>query len=153
MSSRIKPECRATGGAESRLWYLCGMQDEAQVRAAESGFFSALVAGNTETLEHLLAADFTLVGINGALIGKSELIGAMAAGVLIFNRVEPVEAAVRFYGATAVVTGQTRMNGAFGGVPFAAESRYTHVFVGQDGRWQLVAAQGTPIAGEPGSAT
>ncbi len=129
------------------------MQDEAQVRAAESGFFSALVAGNTETLEHLLAADFSLVGINGALIDKSGLIGAIAAGLLIFYRIEPVEAAVRFYGGTAVVTGQTRMNGAFGEAPFAAESRYTHVFAEQDGRWQLVAAQGTPIAGEPGSVT
>lgn len=32
--------------------------------------------------------------------------------------------------------------------PLVVRSRYTHVFVkGPDGAWQLVSAQGTPIAG------
>ena len=122
------------------------MENEAQVREAEAAFFGALSGARVETLEQLLTADFTLVGINGALIRKPDLIGAIAAGLLVFDRIDQVEAAVRFYGGTAVVTGQTRMNGRFGDVPFAADSRYTHVYIGRGGLYFLAAAQGTPIA-------
>jgi hypothetical protein len=40
------------------------------------------------------------------------------------------------------------MAGQGGGQAWSARSRYTHVFVEQKGRWRLVAAQGTLIAGE-----
>jgi hypothetical protein len=41
----------------------------------------------------------------------------------------------------------TEMAGAFGGVGFAASSRYTHVLMSDgDGRWRLATAQGTSIA-------
>jgi len=39
------------------------------------------------------------------------------------------------------------MTGQFGETPFAAKSRYTHVYAEQQGRWRLVAAQGTQITG------
>ena len=35
---------------------------------------------------------------------------------------------------------------SFGETATTARSRYTHVFVEQDGRWRMVAAQGTQIA-------
>jgi len=37
------------------------------------------------------------------------------------------------------------MRGRFGNQAFAARSRYTHVYIEQEGRWRLVAAQGTQI--------
>jgi hypothetical protein len=37
------------------------------------------------------------------------------------------------------------MAGVIGDTPFAASSRYTHVFVDQQGEWRLVTAQGTQI--------
>jgi len=52
---------------------------------------------------------------------------------------------VRVYQTTAVITGRTEMSGQFGETPFATKSRYTHVYVEQQGRWRLVAAQGTKI--------
>jgi hypothetical protein len=69
---------------------------------------------------------------------------------LVFQTIDPAEVRCRRYGATAVVTGRTRMAGRYAGAAFAAASRYTHVYVeqpGDDGAWRMVAAQGTPIAG------
>jgi hypothetical protein len=38
------------------------------------------------------------------------------------------------------------MAGRMDDAQFSAKSRYTHVFVVDDGRWRLASAQGTPIA-------
>jgi ketosteroid isomerase-like protein len=70
----------------------------------------------------------------------------VGSGQLIFEAVERIDARIRLYRDAAVVTGQTRMKGRYGDQSFSPHSRYTHVYVhGSDG-WQLVSAQGTPIA-------
>ena len=70
----------------------------------------------------------------------------VGARQLRFDSVERLDARVRGYGPTAVVTGQTRMRGRYGEQPFSAHSRYTHVYVRSEDGWRLASAQGTPIA-------
>lgn len=41
------------------------------------------------------------------------------------------------------------MSGRYEGTPWSASSRYTHVYIEDQGAWRLASAQGTPIA--PGS--
>jgi hypothetical protein len=69
---------------------------------------------------------------------------------LTFDSIEPDAATwrVRFYGTTAIITGRTRMNGRLEGAPWSASSRYTHVYVEDQGAWRLASAQGTPIIGD-----
>jgi len=86
--------------------------------------------------------------MRGDEIAKAALVSVLGSGQLRFLAIEPVESRVRRYPGTAVVTGRTRMSGTFDGTPFTASSRYTHVYVQQDGRWRLVAAQGTQIPPE-----
>ena len=115
------------------------------VLAAERDFFAALIAGRVDTLEDLLTADFTLADLAGSLVEKPGLLAAIASKELQFEAIDQQEARIRFYGMAALVTGSTQMSGRFAGSPFTAASRYTHVYVEQDGRWRLAAAQGTPI--------
>jgi len=68
--------------------------------------------------------------------------------VVRFEAIDVLESRERRYGNFALVTGRTEMRGQGAGQTWAARSRYTHVFVEQQGRWRLVAAQGTQIAGE-----
>ena len=115
--------------------------------AAEREFFIALVEARPEVLDRVLADDFLLIDImSGSEVTKPSLLAVLGSGQLRFEVIEPAEQRVRLYQATAVVTGRTRMSGRFGGAPFSALSRYTHVYVEQQGRWRLVVAQGTPIA-------
>ena len=122
------------------------MPDESSVRAAEAEFFSALVKGDMDTLGRLLADDLILIGVNGMVVSKAELMGAIAAGILVFERIEPVSATLRSYGGTVVVTGQTKMTARFAGMSSVIDSLYTHVYVEMDGRLQFVTAQGTPVS-------
>ena len=125
------------------------MDEASDPRAAERAFFNALVEAGVEALDRVLADDFLLIDVmGGAEITKAALLAVLGSGQLRFKVIEPAEQRVRRYPATAVVTGRTRMRGRLGRVPFAARSRYTHVYVEQHGRWRLVAAQGTPIASE-----
>ena len=124
------------------------MKHESDPLVVDHQFFGALVAGSLETLDELLADDFVLIDVlSGSEISRAALLATAGSGQIRFEGIQPLEARVRRYGATAVITGRTRMKGKFEGSPFETSSRYTHVYVEQHGRWRLVSAQGTQIAG------
>ena len=86
--------------------------------------------------------------MGGSEVTKSSLLAAIESGQLKIETIEPTDMCARIYQTTAVITGRTQMSGRFGQAPFATKSRYTHVYVKQEGRWRLVSAQGTQIADE-----
>jgi ketosteroid isomerase-like protein len=112
-------------------------------------FFRALINADLANLERILTDDFLLIDVmQGSEITKPQLLGAMAAGLVKFESIDPAESRARFYRTTAVVTGRTLMRGWAGDAPFTAKSRYTHVYVEQVDQWCLASAQGTQIVGE-----
>jgi ketosteroid isomerase-like protein len=124
------------------------MPSGAQALEADRDFFAALVGADGAALARLLVDDFVIIEVtSGAAVPRGVLVLAVATGRLRFERIDPVDAehAVRQYGDTAIVTGRTEMSGTYQGTPFAATSRYTHVFVAEGDRWRLANAQGTPI--------
>jgi ketosteroid isomerase-like protein len=124
------------------------MKHESDPLAVDHQFFGALVTTDLQSLEEILADDFLLIDVmSGSEVSKETLAAAIGSGQLKFDAIRPIDARVRRYGAAAVITGHTRMNGKFDGSPFAADSRYTHVYIEAQGRWRLVSAQGTQIAG------
>jgi hypothetical protein len=50
---------------------------------------------------------------------------------------------VRLLDGSAVVTGRTRATGSYRGQKGTATLRFTDVFYFRDGRWRIVASQGT----------
>jgi hypothetical protein len=115
--------------------------------AAEQQFFSSLTSAGMDTLDQILAADFLLIDVmSGSEVTKDAFMDVLRSGMLKFEAIQALEKRVRLYDGTAVVTGRTQMSGMFNGERFALNSRYTHVYVELQGRWQLVSAQGTQIA-------
>jgi ketosteroid isomerase-like protein len=115
--------------------------------AAEQQFFSSLTSADVHTLDQILANDFLLIDVmSGSEVTKTSLMDVLRTGMLKFEVIDAREQRVRLYETTAVVTGRTQMNGQFHGERFTLNSRYTHVYVENHGRWQLVSAQGTQIA-------
>ena len=113
----------------------------------ERAFFSALLSGNIDSLDSILADDFLMVDLlSGSEITKPMLLAAVASSQVKFEAIEPVESNVRLYSTnTAIVVGRTEMRFRAGESSFNFSSRYTHVFVLQDGDWHLASAQGTQI--------
>jgi hypothetical protein len=113
----------------------------------ERAFFSALLSGNIESLDSILTDDFLMIDLlAGSEITKPMLLAAVGSSQVKFEAIDPVESKVRVYSTdTAVVVGRTEMRFRAGESSFNFSSRYTHVFVLQDGDWQLASAQGTQI--------
>jgi len=112
----------------------------------DHSFFAALKAADLPAIDRLLADDFILVDVmSGAENMKAAFLGMVASRLVKFDAIEPSENRVLLYGATAIVTGRTEMKGRVGDAPFAASSRYTHVYVLSGQEWRMVTAQGTPI--------
>jgi ketosteroid isomerase-like protein len=119
---------------------------EAEVLSTERSWFDGLLASRVSQLDELLTGDFLIIDVSsGTEADRALLLGALGAGQLRFETIDVLESRTRTYGDTVLVTGRTKMTGQFQGQPFGAHSRYTHVFVRQDGRWRLASAQGTPI--------
>ena len=112
--------------------------------AVEQEFFTALIEANVDKLNKILADDFILIDVmSGSEVSKTALLETISGGQLAFRNIDRIEFRVRIYTTTAVITGRTEMSGTFVDQAFRASSRYTHVFVEQDGQWRLVSAQGT----------
>ena len=118
-----------------------------EVSAAETRFFTALLAADGGALDALLTPDFVLVDVmTGSEIPGPVLRELVAGRQLVFESIERIDSRIRAYGTAAVVTGQTRMRGRYEQQSWSAHSRYTHVYIrGGDG-WRLASAQGTAIA-------
>ena len=126
------------------------MEEESGVRATELVFFTALLKADAEELEGVLADDFLLIDVmSGSEVTKPDILALVGSGQLKFDAIEPADTRVRLYGTTAIVTGRTRMSMRFEETPFTVSSRYTHVYVQQQGVWRLVTAQGTQITPPP----
>lgn len=123
------------------------LNDEGQLLYLEMEWSDADKAGDAAWFERNLADNYSGVSSRtGKLNTKADDVAE------IRNRKEVVESAVasdmrvRVDGNTGIVTGVYTMKGRDErGQPFDRRIRYTDVYVKRDGRWLVVASQGTPI--------
>src|SRR5262249_46385771 len=91
-------------------------------------------------LDRLLADDYIVTQSFG-ISSKAQLMDLWKSGRLKYTSASDKDRSVRVYGDTAVTTGifvikRHKPNGGF-----TSNTRFTAVFVKQQGRWKLVAAQ------------
>lgn len=108
-----------------------------RIVALEVGRSAAIARHDTTWLATLYAPDFRGVVANGRRVSRDDLFRVFSfdnpAARFAIDELE-----VRDFGEAATVTGRLRTLGA-------GESRYLHVYVRRDGRWWLVAAEGTAV--------
>jgi Domain of unknown function (DUF4440) len=124
--------------------------NESTVLDADEAFFAALLAADPKALDGVLAEGFALVDVfAGQVIPRDVLLGLVSEARLEFLEIarDPADVSVRQRAGLGVVVGRTRMTIRAEGVQVTANSRYTHVFVADDGGWRLLSAQGTPVTG------
>lgn len=99
----------------------------------------AQIDADAAALERIYAADFIGVGPSGAVRTKPQVISDFTSGDLKFQSITTDDVQVRVYGNTAVETGRSTMNGQDKGQTVPRDTRFTRVWVKQQGRWRLVA--------------
>lgn len=117
-----------------------------EVLAAERAWAEAHRDLDLDQLANWMADDYTHILSDGSVVGKEADLASYRSGQRRWDFAESDQYHVRIYGETAVLIGRWRARGTNAGQPFDYAARFTSVYVRRDGRWQMVAAQSTPIA-------
>ncbi len=79
---------------------------ETELKKLEREWFDAVVKGDAETLNRILADDFSALNADGTFINKSRIAEFSPAGMVKLDEIKTDEFNLRLYGNTAVVTGR-----------------------------------------------
>jgi ketosteroid isomerase-like protein len=127
-----------------------GANVEQALMQIEQELTDAILKGDTSASERYLADDYTFIAPTGMASTKAEGLADMKSGALKIESSKMEDMKVRVYGDTAVVTYSSTDKGKYKDMDISGHYRWTDVFVKRDGKWQLVAGQGTPIMMPPG---
>jgi ketosteroid isomerase-like protein len=105
--------------------------------------------GDTETLDRLAAADFTLVGPFGFVLTREQWLDRYREGDLVTSRLEWGDVTVRDYGDAAVAVGVHDQEAAYRGQASDGRFRGTHIAVRQEGEWRLAGIHLSPMGAPP----
>jgi ketosteroid isomerase-like protein len=112
---------------------------EQTIRKLDNERIQAQIHADAIALERIYADDFIGVGPSGTVRTKPQVISDFTSGDLRFQSITTDDVRVRVYGNAAVETGRSTMNGQDKGNAVPRDTRFTRVWVKQQGRWRLVA--------------
>ncbi len=112
---------------------------EETIRKLDNERIQAQIHADAVALDRIYADDFIGVGPSGTVRSKPQVISDFTSHELKFQSITTAEVKVRVYENTAVETGLSTMVGQDKDKPVPRETRFTRVWVRQEGRWRLVA--------------
>ena len=112
---------------------------EQAIRQLDRERIQAQIGADAVALDRIYANDFIGVGPSGTVRTKAQVISDFTSGDLKFQSITTDEVQVRVYENTAVETGLSTMSGQDKGKAVPRDTRFTRVWVKQQGRWRLVA--------------
>ena len=117
------------------------------VLAAEQAWVTAHRKLNPQVLEAMMAKEYKAIQSDGSVIDKAAELASYQSGDRFWEYAESDEYQVEILGDTAVLIGRWRAKGINTGERFNYAARFMAVYVRREGRWQILAAQSTPIPG------
>ncbi len=112
---------------------------EQAIKQLDNERISAQIGADAVALDRIYADDFIGVGPSGTVRTKVQVISDFTSGDLKFQSIVTDEVQVRVYENTAEETGRSTMSGQDKGKAVPRDTRFTRVWVKQEGRWWLVA--------------
>lgn len=105
-----------------------------------------ILAGDRDGYSAFLADDWSVINTDGNILTKEQVLREMfVTGQRQIDAIAVDDVKVRPLGDVAIVTGRTIASGKLRGAAVTATLRFTDVFARRDGRWQIVASQGTRV--------
>jgi len=119
---------------------------ERDLLRVEAELCAAWEQGDAATLRHDLDPTFTLVDSHGGITGFDENVAEVEKRDPHYSVFRNSDQRVRLYGATAIITGITAVEGRSGDSSFSARFRYTDTWVRRGGGWKLAASHASRLA-------
>ena len=112
-------------------------KQEQEVLQLSKRKFSWLINKNFDSLNFALDDRLTFIHSNGWVQTKGELIADLKSGKLKYLNIEVLEASVRMYPKSAVVTGKGKFSVDMSGTTNTYDLTYTETYVLQKREWKL----------------
>ena len=120
--------------------------DEEQIKQLERDRQDAFVRNDIDTLDRDTANDYSTINGSGKLSTKPQMMQNLREAKTKVLSVKLDDLKARIYGDTAVLTGDYRDVNVRDGVQHETHALFTRIFVNDNGRWQAVAYQQTPVS-------
>ena len=92
-------------------------------------------------IEANMADDFRQIDGSGNVETRRSFVDDIVSPDLRIDPYTVEDFDVRLYGDVALLSGRTRMTGAYKGKPFASHYRYIDIYVHRNGAWKIVSVQ------------
>ena len=117
---------------------------EQQLREMNDEWVKALVRGDGETLDRIMADDFFFAyPMEGD--DKAQFISEVTSGVIRVEYLNREDVTVRIWGGTAMLSARDSARWFYQGRDFSGKYKIVHIYSERDGKWELVSVQACPI--------
>jgi ketosteroid isomerase-like protein len=125
--------------------------DKKMIAALDTQYQAAVKVNDAETMDHILADDFTLETGSGKTYSKSDLLAEARSGRVHYERQDDRNQTVRVWGDTAVITAVLAEKGTDDGKPFNEDVWFSDTYVRTKSGWRYVFGQSSLHLPQAGS--
>jgi ketosteroid isomerase-like protein len=120
-------------------------EDEQALRRIQHDWADARLKRDSSFPRRIEADEFTVVWFDGRIVNKEEDVRSYESDDVTFTEFNIGDLQARFYGDTAIVVGQGSLKAHATNQDLSGKYVWTDTFVKQDGEWEAVASQVTPV--------
>lgn len=113
------------------------MTEESTIDTLEERLRSAMLTGDVQALDALLADDVTFIDHLGRRVDKLQELEAHRTGILKLDQLDVYDRVIKLLVNAASVSLRARISGTYYGETFSAKVAYTRVWVCRHGVWRV----------------
>lgn len=116
---------------------------ERSLTQMERDWADAIVKHDAATVSRIVAEDWSETSWDGTSFGKAQALADLPMGTTESITMDPIK--VRVFGHVAIVTAGDVEKSSYKGKDTSGHYVWTDVYMNREGRWQVVATQGSKV--------